>query len=136
MASLNRAELIGNLGRDPEVRHTPDGTKVVNFTLATNERWKDRESGEMRERVEWHRLVCWRRLAEIAGEHLKKGSQIYVAGKLQTRKWTDRDGNERYTTEIVVRELQMLGKKTDVAGEPPASEEPPAGEPIDDDIPF
>jgi len=106
---VNKVILIGNLGRDPEVRYTPDGRAVANVTLATSEQWKDRQSGENQERTEWHRIVMFGRLAEIAGEYLKKGRQIYIEGKLQTRKWQGQDGQDRYTTEIVANEMQMLG---------------------------
>jgi single-strand DNA-binding protein len=106
---VNKVMLIGNLGADPEVRYTAGGAAVANVTLATAESWKDKESGEQQERTEWHRIVFFSRLAEIVGEYLKKGSQVYVEGRLQTRKWQDRDGNDRYTTEIVANEMQMLG---------------------------
>jgi len=108
--------LIGNLGADPEVRYTAGGAAVANVTLATAESWKDKESGEQQERTEWHRIVFFSRLAEIVGEYLKKGSQVYVEGRLQTRKWQDRDGNDRYTTEIVANEMQMLGSRTGGGG--------------------
>lgn len=108
---VNKVILIGNLGRDPEVRYSPNGSAVANCTLATTESWKDKNSGEKQEKTEWHRVVFFGRLAEIAGEYLKKGSQIYVEGRLQTRKWQDKDGNDRYTTEIVANEMQMLGSR-------------------------
>ena len=111
MASLNRVTLLGNLGKDPDVRYIPDGTAVVTVSLATSETWKDKATGERKEQTEWHRLVLFRRLAEIAGQSLKKGSQIYATGRIQTRKWIDSTGIERYTTEIVVNEMQMLGKR-------------------------
>lgn len=108
---VNKVILIGNLGRDPEVRYSPNGSAVANVTLATSESWKDKNSGEKQEKTEWHRVVFFGRLAEIAGEYLKKGSQIYVEGRLQTRKWQDKDGHDRYTTEIVANEMQMLGSR-------------------------
>ncbi len=111
MASVNRVTLLGNLGKDPDVRYMPDGTAVVTVSLATSETWKDKATGERKEQTEWHRLVFFRRLAEIAGQSLKKGSQIYATGRIQTRKWIDSTGIERYTTEIVVNEMQMLGKR-------------------------
>ena len=108
---LNKVMLVGNLGADPEMRYTAKGSAVANVNLATAEAWRDRDSGEQQERTEWHRLVFFGRLAEIAGEYLRKGSQVYVEGRLQTRKWQDRDGNDRYTTEIVVNDMQMLGSR-------------------------
>ncbi len=108
---VNKVILIGNLGRDPEVRYSPSGQAVANVTLATSEAWKDRNSGEKQERTEWHRIVFFGRLAEVAGEYLKKGAQIYVEGRLQTRKWQDKDGNDRYTTEVVATDMQMLGSR-------------------------
>jgi single-strand DNA-binding protein len=106
---VNKAILIGHLGADPETRYTPSGTAVANIRVATTEQWKDRQSGEQQERTEWHRIVAFNRLAEIIGEYLKKGSQVYIEGKLQTRKWQDQSGNDRYTTEIVANDMQMLG---------------------------
>jgi len=108
---VNKVILIGNLGRDPEVRYSPNGSAVANCTLATTESWKDKNSGEKQEKTEWHRVVFFGRLAEIAGEYLKKGSQIYIEGRLQTRKWQDKEGQDRYTTEIVANEMQMLGSR-------------------------
>ncbi|MFT4560804.1 MAG: single-strand DNA-binding protein [Gammaproteobacteria bacterium] len=108
---LNKVMLIGNLGADPEIRYTAGGAAVANVTLATAESWRDKESGEQQERTEWHRVVFFSRLAEIVSEYLKKGSQVYVEGRMQTRKWQDRDGNDRYTTEIVANEMQMLGSR-------------------------
>jgi single-strand DNA-binding protein len=124
---INKVILVGNLGADPELRYTGSGTAVANFTLATNESYKDKD-GNLVEKTEWHKLVAWDRLAEIVAEYLKKGRQVYVEGSLQTRKWEDQDGNDRYTTEIKVREMQMLGgpRESDadgagtVAGEEPA----------------
>ncbi|MGD9786354.1 MAG: single-stranded DNA-binding protein [Sulfuricellaceae bacterium] len=108
MASVNKVILIGNLGRDPETRYMPSGDAICNITLATTDTWKDK-SGEKQERTEWHRVAFFGKLAEIAGEYLKKGSQVYVEGRLQTRKWQDKEGQDRYTTEIVADKMQMLG---------------------------
>ncbi len=108
MASLNKVILIGNLGRDPEVRYTSGGQAVANFTIATNEAWTNKQ-GQREERTEWHRIVAWGALGERAGEYLKKGKQVYIEGRLQTRKWTDRDGQDRYTTEINAQQLFLLG---------------------------
>jgi len=142
---VNKVILIGNLGRDPEVRYMPNGQAVANVTLATSEAWKDKNTGEQQEKTEWHRVVFFRRLAEIAGEYLKKGSRVYVEGKLQTRKW-DKDGQTHYTTEIIANEMQMLDTRGTSAGSnfsnPPSDMD--AGEPamamaggdFDDDIPF
>ncbi|HEB59722.1 MAG TPA: single-stranded DNA-binding protein [Gammaproteobacteria bacterium] len=144
---VNKVILIGNLGADPEVRYMSNGGAVCNVTLATSESWKDKNTGEQQERTEWHRVVFYRRLAEIVGEYLKKGSKIYVEGKLQTRKWQDKNGQDRYTTEIIANEMQMLdsrggGGNFDSA---PASRPEPVAEPaamgagageFDDDIPF
>jgi single-strand DNA-binding protein len=106
---VNKVTLIGNLGADPEVRYTASGSAVANVRLATAEAWRDKETGDQQERTEWHRVVFFSRLAEIVAEYLKKGAQVYIEGRLQTRKWQDRDGNDRYTTEIVANEMQMLG---------------------------
>ncbi len=107
---INKVILVGNLGADPEVRYMTNGEAVANLTLATSEVWKDKESGENKERTEWHRVVLYRRLAEIAGEYVKKGSKIYIEGKIKTRKWQDQAGQDRYTTEIIADELQMLDR--------------------------
>ena len=109
MASINKVILVGNLGRDPEVRYTPSGAAICNVSLATTRNWKDKNSGEKVEETEWHRVVFYDRLAEIAGEYLKKGRPVYVEGRLKTRKWTDKDGAEKYTTEIIATEMQLLG---------------------------
>ena len=130
--SYNRVMLIGNLGRDPELRYTPNGQAVANFTLATNEVWIDKNN-ERQQRTEWHRIVAWRKLAEIASEYLSKGKQVFVEGRLRTRTWQDRNGNSRTTTEILANTLIMLGRKGE---EIPAEEQPPAEEITDDDIPF
>lgn len=143
---VNKVILIGNLGRDPEVRYSPNGGAVANITVATSESWKDKNTGEQVEKTEWHRVVFFRRLAEIAGEYLKKGSKVYIEGKLQTRKWQDKDGNDRYTTEIVANEMQMLDSRgggsaeynqdTSSFSKPQGqAAEVPAGD-FDDDIPF
>lgn len=111
MASVNKVILIGNLGRDPETRYSPDGAAITNVAIATSYTWKDKATGEKKEETEWHRVVFFNRLAEIAGEYLKKGKPVYVEGRLRTRKWTDKDGHERYTTEIVAEEMKMLGSR-------------------------
>ena len=118
--SVNKVILIGRLGKDPETRYMTSGEAVTNATLATSENWKDK-SGEKQEKTEWHNLVFYRRLAEIAGEYLKKGSQIYVEGRIQTRKWQDKDGSDRYSTEIIANEMQMLGGRGGAAGSAGAS---------------
>lgn len=142
---INKVILIGNLGKDPEVRYTPSGLAVANVTLATSESWKDKQSGEMQERTEWHRVVFYQRLAEIVGEYLRKGSKVYVEGRLQTRKWQDKNtGTDRYTTEIIADTMQMLDSKgggNDSSYEKPAAatataETAPALETFDDEIPF
>ena len=143
MAGINKVILIGRLGRDPEVRYTPDGTAIANFSIATSEEWKDKATGEKKERTEWHRIVAFRRLGEICGEYLSKGRQVYIEGRLQTRDWQDKDGVKRYTTEIVASQMQMLGSREsyDSRGTggfqrdeiPPGSEFPNSQ---DDDIPF
>jgi single-strand DNA-binding protein len=109
MASINKVIIIGNLGKDPEVRYTPNGSAVCNITVATSRQWKDKNSGEKQEETEWHRIVFFDRMAEIAGEYLKKGRPVYVEGRLKTRKWTDKDGVEKYTTEIMAENMQLLG---------------------------
>ncbi len=109
MASVNKVILVGNLGRDPEVRYAPSGSAICNVTIATSRNWKDKTSGERQEETEWHRVVFYDRLAEIAGEYLKKGRPVYVEGRLKTRKWTDKDGVEKYTTEVIAQEMQLLG---------------------------
>lgn len=150
---INKVILIGNLGKDPETRYMPSGGAVTNITLATSESWKDKQTGQQQERTEWHRVVFFNRLAEIAGEYLKKGSKVYIEGSLRTRKWQDQGGQDRYTTEIVASEMQMLDSRGGAGGfqdegmpsyEPaaPASTRPqpqaaPAGmDDFDDDIPF
>ena len=147
MASVNKAIIIGNLGKDPEVRYTASGEALCNITVATSETWKDKATGEKKEATEWHRVSFFGKLAEIAGQYLKKGSQVYVEGSIRTRKWTDKEGQERYTTEIRGDEMKMLGGKTD-GGQPrqessdgyapsPARNKPkPAFDDLGDDIPF
>jgi len=140
MASVNKVILVGNLGRDPEVRYTSGGTAVANFTMATTDRWNDQSSGEKKERTEWHRVVVWGKQAEIAGEYLRKGRQVYVEGSLQTREWTDRDGNKRYTTEVRAQRFQMLGARQDERSAPAPEPQTAMAEQgpgyTDDDIPF
>jgi single-strand DNA-binding protein len=116
MASVNKVILIGNLGRDPEVRYAPSGSAIANITLATTRSWKDKNSGEKVDETEWHRVVFYDRLAEIAGEYLKKGKQVYIEGRLKTRKWTDKDGVEKYTTEVIASEMTMLGSREGMGG--------------------
>ncbi len=122
MASVNKVILIGNLGRDPEVRYTPNGSAVCNLRLATTRNWKNRDSGEKMEETEWHSVVLYDRQAEIAGEYLKKGRPVYIEGRLKTRKWQDKDGNDRYTTEIVAETMQLLGGRETMGGSAPDDE--------------
>ena len=136
--SLNKAMIIGNLGRDPEVRYLQSGQAVVNFTVATNERYQDKE-GEWQEKAEWHRVVIFGKQAEVAGKYLNKGSRVYIEGRLQTRDWEDKDGQKRYTTEIVCRNMIMLGGRGEPA--PDADEEPapdtsPSTAAPEEDVPF
>jgi single-strand DNA-binding protein len=132
MASVNKVILIGNLGRDPETRYMPDGGAITNISIATTDTWKDK-AGEKQEKTEWHRVAFFGKLAEIAGEYLKKGSQVYVEGRLQTRKWTDKEGQEKYSTEIVADRMQMLGSRQGMGGggadrgEPPDRGDAPGG---------
>lgn len=135
MASLNKMQIIGNLGADPEIRYMPDGSPTASVTVATTDTWKDKATGEKKEKTEWHRVVFFKGLAEIVGKYLEKGSQIYIEGKLRTRKWTDKEGVQRYTTEIVAGEMQMLGKKDsrDVQSVPHEGVPPSAGHMDDDD---
>ena len=116
MASVNKVIIVGNLGRDPEVRYTPNGSAVCNVSVATTRSWKNKESGDKSEETEWHRVVFYDKLAEIAGEYLKKGRSVYVEGRLKTRKWQDKDGVEKYTTEIVATDMQMLGSREGMGG--------------------
>ena len=130
---MNKAMVIGNLGNDPEIRYTQSEIPVATFSVASTERWKDSD-GNKQERTEWHRVVAWRRLAEVCGEHLHKGDKVFIEGKMQTRKWEDQDGNTRYTTEIVARDLEMIGGRQENAGSPSDSDN--AEPPMPDDIPF
>ena len=147
--SLNKVILIGNLGRDPEVRYMPNGEAVCNFSIATSETWNDRQTGQRQERTEWHNITLYRRLAEVAGQYLKKGSQVYIEGRIQSRKYTGKDGIERTAYEIIGSEMKMLGGKTEGSSESASTAEPPAPprrqdsaapaqpvDDIDDDIPF
>ncbi len=160
---INKVILVGNLGKDPEVRYSASGSAIANITIATTDSWKDKQSGEKQERTEWHRVVFFNRLAEIVGEYLKKGSQVYIEGRLQTRKWQDKEGMDRYTTEIVANDMQMLGSRAGggdsggydqsysqpaqpaaapaAAAQPQAQAQPASGKDggfdnFDDDIPF
>ena len=148
---INKVILIGNLGADPETRSMPSGMNVTNLRIATSESWKDKQTGEMQERTEWHSVAMFGRLAEISAQYLRKGSQVYIEGRLRTRKWQDKEGRDRYTTEIVADEMQMLGgrggggggmgggapERTAGRAEPAeAASGPSGGEPFDDDIPF
>jgi len=140
---INKAIIVGTLGRDPEIKHTAGGSAVASISVATNESWKDKNTGENVERTEWHRIVLFGKLAEIAGEYLKKGSQVYFEGKIQTRKWQDQSGQDRYSTEIVANEMQMLGGRADGGGHNSKPEGQPSSQfnapPSDDgfdDIPF
>lgn len=144
MASLNKVQLIGNLGADPETRYMTNGDAVANVRLATTESWKDKSSGERREVTEWHRVVFYRKLAEIVGQYLKKGSSVYIEGRIRTRKWQDKEGQERYTTEIEATEMQMLGGKNNGEASPQGNaparntegKQKPSFDDMDDDIPF
>lgn len=142
MAGINKVIIVGNLGNDPEIRTMPNGEAVANISVATSESWTDKNTGERREVTEWHRIVLYRRLAEIAGQYLRKGSQVYVEGRLKTRKWQDNNGQDRYTTEIQGDNLQMLGgRNQEMGGFAPAQSAPaPQAEPpmdaFDDNIPF
>jgi len=151
---VNKVILVGNLGKDPDMKYTASGAAIANITVATSESWNDKQTGEKQEKTEWHRVVFFRRLAEIVGEYLRKGSQVYIEGKLQTRKWQDQNGQDRYTTEIVANEMQMLGSRGGEGGSHPQGgsgggfrNNPPAQQPAapaspdnggfdDDDIPF
>lgn len=148
MASVNKVILVGNLGADPEMRYMPSGDPIANLRLATTDSYKDKTSGERKETTEWHRVVMFNRLAEIAGQYLKKGSQVYLEGRIQTRKWTDKEGQERYSTEIVANEMKMLGKREgmgaptgdtggdDFAPVPRKDKPKPSFDDLGDDIPF
>jgi single-strand DNA-binding protein len=142
MAGINKVILLGNLGKDPEVRYLEGGTAVANFTLATSENYKDKTSGERKTITEWHNVVLWRGLAEITEKYLKKGNQVYIEGKLRTRQWQDKDGNTRYTTEIVAENMQMIGRKDDNSSSTSSDSSaiPPSPEigqdNVEDDLPF
>ena len=149
---VNKVILVGNLGRDPEIKYTASGAAIANVTIATTDSWNDKQTGEKVEKTEWHRVVAFQRLAEIMGEYLKKGSQVYIEGRLQTRKWQDQNGQDRWTTEIVANDMQMLGGRGGDAGgqqqgsgggfRKPAEQQQTAAQPVsdndfaDDDIPF
>jgi len=135
MASVNKVILIGNLGRDPEVRYTPNGSAICNVSIATTRNWKSKDSGERQEETEWHRVVFFDRLAEIAGEYLKKGRPVYVEGRLRTRKWTDKDGVEKYTTEIYAEQMQLLGGREEGGMGGGRASAPQADEGFADDSP-
>lgn len=143
MNGVNKVILLGHVGKDPDIRYSQSGTAVANFSLATTERWKDKNTGEKQERTEWHRCTAWGRSAEVIGEYVKKGSPLFVAGKLQTRKWQDKEGVDRYTTEIVVDEFQLLGgrgggdQQEDARPATSASKKPAASQQdFDDEVPF
>lgn len=142
MAGINKVILLGNLGKDPEVRYLEGGTAVANFTLATSENYKDKTSGERKTITEWHNVVLWRGLAEITEKYLKKGNQVYIEGKLRTRQWQDKDGNTRYTTEIVAENMQMIGRKDDNSSSTPSdasispTPEIEQNNSMEDDLPF
>ena len=136
MASVNKVILVGNIGKDPETRYMPNGDTVTNITIATSESWKDK-NGEKQEKTEWHRVVFFKKLAEIAGQYLKKGVPVYVEGRIETRKWTDKEGVERYSTEIIANDMKMLGKKEGGSEQKPAPKQTTGFEDMDDDlIPF
>ena len=145
MASVNRVHILGNVGRDPEVRYTPSGTAVCSLSVATSRSWKNKDSGEKQEETEWHRIAFYDRLAEIAGEYLRKGSSVYVEGRLKTRKWQDKDGKDQYTTEVIAEQMQLLGGREQQEERQPApkQQQKPAAKPsnkqlsdMDDDIPW
>lgn len=139
MAAVNKVILIGNLGADPEVRYMTNGDCVCNIRLATTETWKDKHSGEQKEATEWHRVTFYRRLGEVAGQYLKKGSQVYIEGRIKTRKWQDKDGQDRYTTEVEATEMKMLGGRSDNSQSNTSRRAQAEGATVgdlDDDIPF
>lgn len=154
MSSLNQVQLIGRLGKDPEIRYTSSGDAVASFSVATSESWKDKNTGEKKESTEWHNIVIWRKLGEVAGQYLHKGDQVFLQGRLKTRKWQDQSGQDRYTTEVVVNQMVMLGKKGDGSSNRPprpadsqtqstpqqasqkAQEPAMVDDGFDDDIPF
>jgi single-strand DNA-binding protein len=139
MSGLNKVQIIGHLGADPDQRYMPSGKPVTNIRVATSETWKDKDTGDKKEKTEWHSVVFFDKLAEIAGEYLRKGSQVYIEGKLQTRKWQDKEGKDRYTTEIIAQQMQMLGGKPQgerAATRPQEPSTPADTGGFDDDIPF
>lgn len=147
MAGVNKVIIVGNLGQDPEVRYSNNGAAIANISVATSDSWKDKTTGERQERTEWHRITMFNRLGEIAAEYLKKGSKVYIEGKLQTRKWQDQQGNDRYSTEIIADQMQMLDSKNDQGGQGaykpqgsqqgrPAPSQPEPNNDFDDDITF
>lgn len=137
MRGVNKAIIVGNLGQDPETRHMPSGGAVTNISVATSESWKDKQTGEKKESTEWHKVAMFNRLAEVAAEYLHKGSQVYIEGKIRTRKWQDKDGNDRYTTEIVADQMQMLGGRSEGSSRPQqAAKQSVPDDEFADDIPF
>ncbi len=140
MRGVNKVIVVGNLGQDPDTKYLPSGSAVTNISVATSESWKDKQTGEKKERTEWHRVAAFGRLAEIMAEYLRKGSQVYIEGKLRTRKWQDKDGNDRYTTEIIADQMQMLGGRQESKPAPTPQAPQPQPEPgpddFDDEIPF
>lgn len=136
MRGVNRVTLIGRLGQDPDVRYMPNGKAVTNLRIATSEQWKDKQTGDKQERTEWHSVVMFDKLGEIAGQYLKRGSQVYVEGKLQTRKWQDKEGKDRYSTEIIASEMQMLGGRQQSDERPQRQSQAKDDVPFDDDIPW
>ena len=140
MRGVNKVIVVGNLGQDPETKYMPSGSAVTNISIATSESWKDKQTGEQKERTEWHRVSMFGRLAEIAAEYLRKGSQVYIEGKLQTDKWQDKDGNDRYTTKIIANQMQMLGSRQGQSQSTPSASQPPppqsSPDDFDDDIGF
>lgn len=143
MAGINKAILLGRLGKDPEIRYTAEGTAVANFSIATSDEWKDKTTGEKKERTEWHRVVAWGKLGELCGEYLSKGRQVFIEGRIQTKEWEDREGNKRYTTEIVASDVQFVGSRESsdrprpsFEPTPPDRSDPSFPETQDDDIPF
>lgn len=139
MKGFNQAIIMGNLGQDPEVRYMPNGGAAANISVATTDSWKDKQTGEKQERTEWHRIVAFGKLAEIMGEYLKKGSTVLIQGEIRTRKWEDKEGNTKYTTEILAREMQMIGGRpgnSGQSGNSAPSQAPASNDDFDDDIPF
>ena len=139
MRGVNKVIVIGHLGADPDIKYTQNGKAIANFTVATTESWKDKQTGNQQQRTEWHRMVCYDRTAEIAGEYLRKGAKVYIEGKLRTRKWQHKDGGDRYTTEIIANDMTMLDSRQESQGAP-ANQAPANSAPVDnsfdDDLPF